>query len=112
MEFGFTKSLLNFNKVSKNDTVTKTAVFEILNPNELEIGNITTTSPHIRARRVEAHLEGGSQIQIEVTLSPGLPVGLIIESVVVEPNPAIKPAAKLYIRGVIEEGGEADPSRP
>jgi hypothetical protein len=111
VEFDFKTTRLSFGKVSKDESVTKKAVLQILNPKETKIVGIETSSPFIRAEQGPVSSEEGYEegVEIEVTLEPGLPPGKIHETVTVSSNLASKPEAKLYLAGLIVGDVEVTP---
>jgi hypothetical protein len=102
VEFDFASYSLDFGKVSKDETVTKSAFLEIKDPQSTKITDITTSSPFISAKRPEPSVQPDSdKIEIEVTLSPGLPLGRINETVSAHSNLPSKPQADLRLGGTI-----------
>jgi hypothetical protein len=110
VEFDFTSGSLNFGRVSKDHTVTKSAFIEILDPDRTEITDIATSSPYIEAKRMKKPSAGHEgQVEIRVTILPGSPPGRINETVTVRSNLASKPEAELRVAGMVIGDVEVTP---
>ncbi|MFQ6007419.1 MAG: hypothetical protein ACE5K8_00560 [Candidatus Zixiibacteriota bacterium] len=110
VEFDFVTYSLDFGKVSWDETVTKSTFLHIKDQQNTRITDITTSSPFISAKQLEPSTTVDSgQIEIEVTLSPGLPLGRINETVVAHSNLDSKPEATLRLRGTIVGDVEVTP---
>ena len=111
VEFDFELYSLNFGKLKTNDTATKSTFIQILDPEKTRIIDITTSSPFVSAKRVEASesADNRTRIEVKVTLSPGLPPGRIKERVTVRSNLNSKPEATLRLTGSIIGDVEVTP---
>jgi hypothetical protein len=91
--------------------VTKSAFIQILDPGRTEIRDITTSSPYIEAKRLDNTSQPGheGEIEIQVTITPGLPPGRINETIVAQSNLTSKPEAKLRLSGIIVGDVEVTP---
>lgn len=102
VEFDFASGSLYFGSVPRNETVTKSAFIQILDPDRTEITDITTSSPYVEAKRLKDPPAGHEgEVEIRVTMSPGLPPGRVNETVTVRSNLSSKPEARLRVSGVI-----------
>lgn len=104
---------LNFGRMSKDETVTKSAFLQILDPTRTEITDISTSSAYIEAKRLEGTSKEGHEreVEIQVTITPGLAPGRINESIVAQSNLTSKPEARLRLTGVIVGDVEVKPDR-
>ena len=110
VEFDFTSSSLNFGRVLRNETVTKSAFIQILDPDRTEITDITTSSPYIEAKRMKKPSVGHEgEVEIQVTISPGLPGGRINETITAQSNMSSKPDASLRVAGMVIGDVEVTP---
>lgn len=98
VEFDFEQAHLNFGKIDRDETVSKSAVIKILDPDNTRITGITTSSPLVQAVQSEDPSGGKSgEVEVEITLLPGLPPGRLNESVVAESNLESCPTARLRV---------------
>jgi hypothetical protein len=113
VEFDFKSNRLDFGRISKDTTVTKTAVLQVLKPEKTKVLGITTSSPYVKAERVPGPSGAGDEgeTEIEVTISPGLAPGKIHETVTVRSDLASKPEAQLHLTGMIVGDVEVTPDR-
>ncbi len=110
VEFDFASYQLDFGKVDKDDTVTKSAYLHIKDRQNVSITDITTSSPFISAKQLKpSDTADSSNIEIDVTLSPGLPVGRFSEKVTAHSNLDSKPQATLQLAGTIVGDVEVTP---
>jgi hypothetical protein len=102
VEFDFSSYQLDFGKVAKEETVTKSAYLHIKDPQNTKITDITTSSPFILAKQLKpSGTVDSGDIEVEVTLSPGLPPGRIYETVTAHSNLSSMPQAILRVEGTI-----------
>ena len=103
IEFDFESYSLNFGKLRTNDTATKSIFIQILDPEKTRITDITTSSPFVSVKRVEASdsADNRTRIELEVTLSPGLLSGRINETVTAHSSLESKSKATLRLTGSI-----------
>ena len=111
VEFDFELYTLNYGRMRTNDTATKSTFIQILDPEKTRITDITTSSPLVSAKRIEASdsADNRTRIEVEVTLSPGLPPGRINERVTIRSNLNSKPEATLSLTGSIIGDVEVTP---
>ncbi len=100
--FGFRRPYLRIGRLKRDETKTFTSYITTQDRETAEVTRIETTSPHITARELKDKPGGhANEIPIEVTISPGLPVGKVNEHVVVHSNLEREPYARLQIKGEI-----------
>ena len=94
---------MNFGRVKTNDTVTKSTFIQIMDPEKTKITDITTSSPFVLAKQVEASdsADNHTKIEVEITLLPGLPPGRINETVTAHSSLESKPEATLRLNVTI-----------
>jgi len=111
LDFEFVTPSLYFAKFGAEDTVTKSAFIKVKDPDEIEILDVVSFNPAISARKVGYGMEGNktSQFEIEVTITPGLPIGPLQDTVVVHSNLIRKPTTTLHVVGVVIGGVEVNP---
>jgi hypothetical protein len=114
MEFDFESPSVYMGKLLKGESVTRGTFLLVKNPEEARITEITTSSPHVVAQRVEftdpqKGEEGFSRWKIDVTVNPGLPVGRIDETVTVHTNLEKMPTAILKVSGILAGDVEVAP---
>lgn len=111
LDFEFESVTLYMGKVPKGDGAIKWAFLRVKDPEEVKIVDITTSSPYITARQIDRSLDNTdrNRIEIEVTLLPGFPAGIIKETVTVHSNLKRKPEARLRIAGSVPEDIEIIP---
>jgi len=99
IEFDFESYSLNFGKLRTSDTATKSIFIQILDPEKTRITDITTSSPLVSAKRVEASdsADNRTRIEVEVTLLPGLPSGRVNETVIAHSSLESKSKATLRL---------------
>ena len=112
IEFDFESYSLNFGKLRTNDTATKSIFIQILDPETTRITDITTSSPLVSAKRVEASdsADNRTRIEVEVTLLPGLPIGRVNETVVAHSSLESKSKVTLRLIASIIGDVEVNPS--
>jgi hypothetical protein len=99
VEFDFKSNRLDFGRISKDTTVTKTAVLQVLKPEKTKVLGITTSSPYVKAERVPGPSGAGDEGETE------------IETVTVRSDLASKPEAQLHLTGMIVGDVEVTPDR-
>ena len=110
VEFNFASYSLDFGKVSKDDTATKSTYLQIKNPQSTKITDIVASSPFISAKQLEpSEPIDSSRIEIEIRLLPGLPLGRINQTVTAHSNLTSKPQATLQLGGIIVGDVEVTP---
>ncbi len=111
VEFDFESYTLNYGRMRTNDTATKSTFIQILDPEKTRFTDITTSSPFVSAKRVEASdsADNHTRIEIEVTLLPGLPPGRINETVTAHSSLESKSKATLRLTGSIVGDVEVTP---
>ncbi len=111
LDFEFESANLFLGKLDTEETVTKSAYIQVLDPAEIEIGAITTSSP-LLAARVLGYLpseDGPSRLEIELTAGPGFPNGQFQATVKVHSNLARKPVTEMRVWADIPSGVQINP---
>ncbi len=99
--FGFEAYNLNFGRIHKGDSITKTAVLVIKDPSKRNLLELSAQSSHVNARVIPSSSDDESRINIEVTMNPDTPPGPINESITAKLLDDSYPAANLRIRGTV-----------
>jgi len=110
VEFNFASSSLRIGNAKKDQTVTKTVEMLIKDTQNTKITAIEPSSEFITVKELEDKNTADNKIQLEVTLSPGLPMGPIRESIIVRSNISDKSEAKLRLSGNIIGDIEVNPT--
>jgi len=99
--FGFESSSLRIGNIHKEESVTKTAFIQVKDKEVTKITDIITSSPFITAREVNYTdtIGANKKFKIEMTVSPGLPIGRINETITVRSNLEQRPETKLGLYG-------------
>ena len=111
VEFGFVPSSLGFGKVDLSQAVSKSAKILIKDPSHTKLAQLKTSSDFVLARVNDQDDEdaSGGSISVEITLSPGLPLGRFTEFVTATSTDASLPEAKLRIGGNVLGEVEVNP---
>lgn len=109
-DVGFENFSLNVGSLRTHGQVVKEAYVTTGKHKALRIEDITTSSEFITARHVEPpDTARDGRFKIEVTIGPGLPPGLLSETVTVSFVNDLRPRAQLYVYGLIVEDVEVTP---
>jgi len=108
--FGFALNTLGMGKVSECESFTKSAYLKVKDLQTTQITGITSSSPYVVARAVSNYeAESWNKREIQVTVSPGLPVGRFSAAIILQSNLEDVPQAKLYVSGNIIQSVEIKP---
>lgn len=109
--FGFDASNLGFGKVDRNQSATRTTYVTATDAGSLKGIDLVSSSKYITARVAENTGDdlNGKKLPIEVSLTPGLPLGRFTESVTAKSKAPGLPDASLMVTGTIIGPVEASP---
>jgi hypothetical protein len=80
-EFGFETNSLNFGRIPKGESATRTAVLLLKDPTWYDQVEIETETEFIDAKILEANSTDKTRMEIEVTSKPGIPAGRLDDRV-------------------------------
>lgn len=111
VEFGFAPATLGFGRVDKDETITKRAKILVKNPSRTKLAQLTTSSDFVMARVIDPDDGEASDnsITVEITISPGLPVGRIDQTIIATSTDTSLAETRLRLGGSIIGEVEVSP---
>jgi hypothetical protein len=107
---GFDPMTLDLGNIRRTDTLEREVNVVAENPKALQITGITSSSPFISAKRIaDTTIADTVRIRVLVTVVPGLPLGLIQETITARFNVEKNPETKLGLYGIIVDEVEITP---
>jgi len=112
LDFDFESANMYLGRLDVDSQVTRSAFIQVKDIKEIEIGEITTSTPLLSARSLGfTQVEGqGSRLEIEITAGPGFPPGEFHGTIKVRSNLTRKPEAELRVWAQVPTGVEVVPS--
>jgi hypothetical protein len=111
VDFDFENPGLYLDRVSGSTSETREVFLMVRKPEEIEIVDITTSSPFLTARKLDFFEQKPdyARLKIEVTIKPGLPVGRFNETVTVIGRAGKNLSAALRVSGTVAGAVEVKP---
>ncbi len=109
VQFGFELYSLDFGRIHKGTTATKTAVLILKDQSKRNLLNISSQSPYISVETTNSTEPDKSRIEVQVTITPEAPPGRLNETVTAKLTDNSQPASNLSIRGTIVGNIEVTP---
>ncbi len=109
IQFGFETQILDFGRLLKGETATKTAIVTLKDHTKRNLLEVTSKSPYIGAEIIESTTTDADRIDIEVTVKEGAPPGKFNESITVRLSDNSYRRSSLALKGVIIGNIEATP---
>ncbi len=100
---------MNFGRIRKSETATKTAVLILKDQSKQNLVNISSQSPYITVETTNSTEPDKSWIEVHVTVNPEAPAGQLNETVTAKLTDNSQPASNLSIRGTIVGNIEVTP---
>jgi len=110
-EVGFETSSLSIGDVLASKGLVQVTTLDLGKDTTVQIGEITTSSPLVKARLIEGidTTISSAQRKLEITIAPGLTAGLLSEKVTVRFKDDVRPASILYLYGIVVNDIEVMP---
>lgn len=109
IQFGFEGYNLDFGRIRKGDSATKTTFLVLKDPAKTRALQIESKSPYVSVKRISSTNADNGRIQIEVTLSPEMPAGILNEIITASLSDNSHPASTLRISGTVVGNVEIKP---
>jgi len=102
---------LDMGNVRANAETKKMAYIDIGKAKKFEVTKVESSSPFITASEILTGdpTMGRDSIDIELTVAPGIPTGLLSEKVVIHFKDDLRPRANFFLYGIVVEDIEVSP---
>lgn len=109
IQFGFETSFLNFGRIRKGESTTKTAVVILKDQSKESLLELNAPSSYIAVKTIKSTNSDKGRIDVEVTVRPEAPPGKLKETITARLTDSSHPAASLNISGTVVGNVEVTP---
>lgn len=109
IQFGFETNFLDFGRIRKGESATKTAVLIIKDQSKEGLLELSSPSSHIAFKTAKSTNNDKDRIDVEVTVKPEAPPGRLMESITARLTDSSLPTSSMNISGTIVGNVEVTP---
>ena len=109
IQFGFETNLLDFGRIRKGESATKTAVLIMKDQSKESLLELNSPSSHVAVKTIKPTKSNKGRVDVEVTVKPEAQLGKLNEMISARLTDSSHPASSLNVSGTIVGNVEVTP---